>query len=202
MNSGVTAERVYDALKRRLLSGAVLPGDRIEPTRFAEDLSSSVTPVRDALHRLAGERLVETKTSDGFHLPLVTESALRALYTWNDDLVRLAVRSWPSGANAVRADELSADAGQATRQLFAAIGARSFNPEHGAQLDACSDRLAAVRAAERRVLDHVESELRTLALAFDNGLPAEFVKLVRAYHRRRALATPEVVHALYHPARK
>ncbi|MGH6616436.1 GntR family transcriptional regulator [Sphingomonas sp.] len=199
MNSGATAERVYDALKERLLSGDLRPGERLEPARLGEAFASSVTPVRDALHRLAGERLVETRTSDGFHLPLVTESGLRALYAWNDDLVRLAVRTWPHGQEMGRGDALSADAARATRQLFALIGARSANAEHGVQLQACSDRLAAARSAERRVLDAIDPEIRTIATAFDHGAPGELIKLVRAYHRRRIAATPRIAHALYQP---
>ena len=101
MNPGVTAERVYEGLKRLLLSGDHVPGERIELARFAEELASSVTPVRDALHRLAGERLIEMRTGDGFHLPMVTESALRALYAWTGDLARLAVRASPAGPSTI-----------------------------------------------------------------------------------------------------
>jgi DNA-binding FadR family transcriptional regulator len=199
MNSGVTAERVYDAVKQRLLSGAIIPGERLEPARFAEELASSVTPVRDALHRLTGERLVEARASDGFHLPLVTEAHLRDLYAWSAALLHLAVQAWPRAASAVRADALAADASGAVAMLFAAVGARSPNPEHRAQIVACSDRLAATRMAEGRVLAAVEAELRSIAMAFDHDPPAALLKLVRAYHRRRTAAAPDIVRALYHP---
>ncbi|WP_160296913.1 GntR family transcriptional regulator [Sphingomonas sp. ERG5] len=193
----MTAERVYDALKSRLLSGALLPGERLEPARFAEELASSVTPVRDALHRLTGERLVEARASDGFHLPLVTEAHLRDLYAWNTALLHLAVQSWRQTPSTVRADTLAADAGRATAMLFGLIGARSANPEHGAQIAACSDRLAAARAAEGSALAAVETEIRGLALAFDHDPPAVLLKLLRTYHRRRAAAAPDIVRALY-----
>jgi len=42
MNAGVTSERVYDALKARLLGGGVLPGERLEPKKPANLLASSV----------------------------------------------------------------------------------------------------------------------------------------------------------------
>ena len=200
MNPGQTAERVYDGLKERLLSGAIVPGERLEPARFAEDLASSVTPVRDALHRLAGERLVELRTSDGFHLPLVTEADLRDLYGWNAEVVGLAVHSWPRAATAPRADTLAADAPRALAMLLEAAGQRSANGEHVLQIAGCSDRLAAARVAESRVLDGVEAEIRAMALAFDNGTPADFLKLVRACNRRRATAVPAIVRAIYHPA--
>lgn len=197
MSSGVTADRVYDALKRRLLSGTILPGERLEPARFAEALASSATPVRDALNRLAGERLVEMRTSDGFLLPLVTEAHLRDLYGWNAALLQLATQSWPRESSPHRANGLAADAPSAVAMLFALIGMRSSNPEQGAQIASCNDRLAAIRIAESRALGGVEAEIRGMALAFDHGSPTELRKLVRAYHRRRIATAPDIVRALY-----
>lgn len=197
MNSGVTAERVYDALKRRLLSGAIAPGERLEPARFAEALASSVTPVRDALNRLVGERLVETRASDGFHLPLVTEAQLRDLYGWSATLLQLATREWAPVGAAHRADALAADAPSAVAMLFALIGLRSSNPEHGAQIASCNDRLAAARIAESHALSGVEAEIRAMAVAFDHGAPDDLRKLLRGYHRRRIAAAPDIVRARY-----
>lgn len=200
MNSGVTSERVYEALKRLLLSGGIAPGERLEPARFAEELASSVTPVRDALNRLAGERLVEMRASDGFHLPLVTEAHLRDLYDWNAALLQLAMQSWSQAPAMHRADALPADAPSAVGMFFALVGARSSNPEHGAQIASCNDRLAAARIAESQALGGIEAEIRAMAMAFDHGPPAALLKLVRAYHRRRIAAAPGIVRARYLPA--
>lgn len=197
MNSGATSERVYDALKRRILSGELLPGEKLEPATFAEELGSSITPVRDSLHRLTGERLVETRTSEGFHLPLVTEPLLRDRYTWNSQLTRLIINAWPRDGAAPRANGLSADLGRSTRGLFELIGARSDNKVHAEQIDAASDRLAAPRAAEMGVLTNLEAELRAIAMAFDNAEPRSLVKLLAAYHRRRIQAADAIVRALY-----
>ena len=197
MNSGVTAERIYDLLKRALLSGAIAPGERLEPARFAEEFASSVTPVRDALHRLTGERLVDARTSDGFHLPLATELWLRDLYSWNAALLHLAVQNSPRAPDGRRADMLAADMPRATATLFALIGVRSTNAEHAVQIAACSDRLAAARAAEGRVLDGIDAELEAMTQAFELGPPVQLLKLVRLYHRRRVAAAPEIVRALY-----
>lgn len=197
MNAGATAERTYDALKALLLSGAILPGERLEPTSFAEELNVSVTPVRDALNRLAGERIVDTRTRDGFHLPLVSEPALADLYHWNEELVRLVVHAWPAGLPHRRADTLPADAGLATRKLFDLIGARSGNVEHVAEIASVNDRLAAARIAEARVLTGIETEIRGLAVAFNHENRAAFLSLVRDWHRRRRKVLPAIVRAIY-----
>src|SRR3546814_2721046 len=97
MNSGHTAERVYDAIKQRIMAHEFRPGDRLDPAVLAELLASSVTPVRDALHMLAGEGLVEARTSGGFHLPSIDEPGLEDLYAWAGEVAALAIRAWPRG---------------------------------------------------------------------------------------------------------
>lgn len=196
MNSGVTAERIYDALKRRLLSGDVLPGDKLEPARFADELSSSVTPVRDALHRLTGERLVETWTSDGFHLPLVTEPGLRDLYRWNAWLLKTALASWPRG-NAPAASALAIDLGRATTDLFCAIARRAGNLELLEQVGSVNDRLASARVAEAHTLTDLEAELRAIAVSLDRESRTDMLKTLQRYHRRRDREVPAIVRAMY-----
>lgn len=151
MNAGVTSERVYDALKARLLGGTMLPGARLEPKKLAALLASSVTPVRDALHRLAGEQIVEMRAAEGFQLPLVTEPGLRELFHWNQELLRLALRRWPATPTTpTTPDEPPPAAGDTdhVRALFAAIAARSGFAELARQVEAASDRLAVARIAE------------------------------------------------------
>ena len=197
MNPGTTSERVFDALKREIISGERAPGTKLEPAALAEQLNSSATPVRDALHRLAGAHLVELRASEGFYLPFVTEPGLHDLYVWNAELVRMMTRSWSSERPPHKADSLPADIGRATASFFDLFVVPANNREHAYQMDFANDRLAAPRAAERHVFENLEAELRTLALAFDNEPTAELLKLIVAYHRRRLQATATIVRALY-----
>src|SRR5947209_12126966 len=86
-----TFERVYKAIRQRLREGSYRPGDRPEPAALSDELNESVTPVRDALHRLTGERLVEAPRHEGFRVPMLTETTLRQLYGWHLDLLLIAV---------------------------------------------------------------------------------------------------------------
>lgn len=61
-----TFERVYAAIRQRLREGFYRPGDRLEPAALSDGLNASVTPVRDALHRLTGERLDEARPMKAF----------------------------------------------------------------------------------------------------------------------------------------
>ena len=54
MTPSGTFERVYFALKDKLRRGLLKPGERLEPAALSDELFASVTPIRDALHRLAG----------------------------------------------------------------------------------------------------------------------------------------------------
>ena len=86
-----TFERVYVAIRQRLREGLYRPGERLEPAVLSDELNASVTPVRDALHRLTGERLVEAPRHEGFRTPMMTESLLRHLYGWHLDLLLLEI---------------------------------------------------------------------------------------------------------------
>jgi len=49
----------YSEVRRRILMGDLAAGTRVPQYELAEDLSMSITPVREALRRLASEGLVE-----------------------------------------------------------------------------------------------------------------------------------------------
>src|SRR3546814_12187286 len=54
-------EPCYHAIKRRLMDGSWPWGSRLEAAKIADMLSTSITPVRDRLHRLVGERSEERR---------------------------------------------------------------------------------------------------------------------------------------------
>lgn len=194
MNAAPVFDRVYGGLKARLRLGAAPPGARLDPAALAGTLVASITPVRDALHRLAGERLVEA-TSDGFQVPVLSEPDLRDLYAWNHQLLLLALRSTRRSRARFLATppDPGAHSAEVAEALFAAIAASSGNREQALAMASINDRLHAVRRAEVTVLpafgeelaDLIEADLRTLRT------------LLGKYHRRRITAAPDVIRALY-----
>src|SRR5690606_23739802 len=128
-------------------------------------LNASITPVRDALHRLAGEGLVDTPRGEGFRTPPVTEVGLRHLYRWNADLLALATRR-PRGrpASPEWEDGEPLDAAiAATERLFGAIAARSGSPEHALAVVRLGERLRPVRHVEAELVPDRASELGEIA---------------------------------------
>jgi DNA-binding GntR family transcriptional regulator len=205
VSPGATFERVYLALKEDLGSGRFRPGDQLEPALLSSELNSSITPVRDALHRLVGERLVQAPRNNGFRAPLLTELALRDLYHWNLQLLILACRG--TGAEPAerehplpeaRADE-HGDLAIAAGTLLAAIGRLARSGEHLRAIEAANDRLRPVRLAESRLIGGAGQELEALANAFRGGDFAELRHLLTAYHRVRERRVAELL-ALMQPS--
>lgn len=66
MSNCVTySEQVVEALKTMLLKGELTPGDRVNESRIAEELGISRAPVREALHMLTTEGLIEIRPQKG-----------------------------------------------------------------------------------------------------------------------------------------
>jgi DNA-binding GntR family transcriptional regulator len=198
MNSGATTERVYEGLKHRLLGNVIRPGDRLDPAKLAEDLHSSVTPVRDALHLLTGERLVTTRVSDGFHVATVDAPGLQDLYEWNAQVLLLSLSSRQSPRPTPSAEEQRRSTHEsAAAALFLGIAAGSRNAEHRLAILSLNDRLSAARLCEARVLPAPEQEADELRTLFDSGDMKALRRGIVAYHRRRRKLANELVRMLY-----
>jgi DNA-binding GntR family transcriptional regulator len=188
VSPGPTFDRVYLALKEQLTSGRFAPGDHLEPAMLGPELNASITPVRDALHRLVGERIVEAPRNDGFRVPAPAEADLRDLYGWNRSLLELALRSSTaaSAAAAVRAAEIGGgDTLSSAADLFRAIARRTGSLELEAAVENLNDRLAPLRVAETRIFEDAAEEHRIQRIAWEQGDYSELRRCIVVYHRRR-----------------
>ena len=193
-----TFERVYAAIRNQLRMGAFRPGERLEPAALSDQLNSSVTPIRDALHRLTGERLVETPRHEGFRVPLLTETMLRHLYAWHLDLLLLATakrRLREMGAQGAEDVDNDSEASQLDRQnaIFLDLAASTGNPEHLAVLRALIERMEPYQRLEAELLDAIDPETENIAAAIRSGDRKSLRKSLITYHRRRARIIPEIL---------
>lgn len=195
MNAGSTFERVYRSIRAELLRGAYRPGEMLEPRSLAERHFASVTPIRDALHRLAGERLVEASPHDGFRVPLMTENALRDLYAWQEQLAILALRLSRAGGQ-----DLPPSTGTAierTRQLFTGLAARSGSVELLSATTQACDRLEPARHAEAQLLADMDEELSMLEQLLSRNAWQDFRAQLTRYRTRRGRLVPHLITALH-----
>ncbi len=89
-------EEAYQALRQALISGQYLPGQKITLRALAAGLGMSVTPVREAIHRLSAERALEGTVQRSVRVPTMTREKILELRD-----IRLAVE----GLAAARAAE-------------------------------------------------------------------------------------------------
>lgn len=192
-----TFERVYAAIKEQLRRGFYRPGERLEPALLSDRHNASVTPVRDALHRLTGERLVEAPRHEGFRVPVVTEAILRHLYTWHRDLLFLAILNRRPALGLDPRGIDSQDAQERQNAVFLALVRMTGNPEHVLTFETLAERLEPIQRLAPLVLDAIEQETDDILAA----LKAKDIKQLRRalirYHRRRIQIAPELLERLY-----
>src|SRR3546814_3387350 len=66
----------YEALKQALISGHFMPGQKLTLRMLAEALGMSVTPVREAIHRLTAERALEGAANRSVRIPPMTRGKI------------------------------------------------------------------------------------------------------------------------------
>lgn len=199
MSPGPTFDRVYLALKQQVREGRYPPGTQLEPRVLTEELSSSITPIRDALHRLVGERLVEAPRNDGFRIPPVSEFVLRELYAWQAELLRLALAHSPAEQQDDAPRPGSVAEIDSAEEIFLEIGRRSGYYELLSALANVCDRLAAMRNLEQRFVPEMAEETGTLLRLLEERDTASLRSAITSYQRRRDRAVPQLVAALHRP---
>ena len=191
MNAAGVMARVYDAVKAEVMAGRFAPGERIDPARLAPDLAASVTPIRDALYRLAGERLVENWQSEGFRQPIVTEASLRDLYRWSDELLQVILRAAARNSSSTNQPSSGAsDYVNAVASKFEWLANLSDNREHRAAVASLNDRSHSVRAVEPNAIAAALSPLVDLVEAVAEQNWQEARRLNGRYHAARLRAVP------------
>jgi len=73
-------EKTYDYLKSNILSGRFVQGERLTEEHLAEELGVSRTPVREALHKLEQDGLIEPLESRGFCIPKDSKEEIEDLF--------------------------------------------------------------------------------------------------------------------------
>jgi DNA-binding transcriptional regulator YhcF (GntR family) len=197
MNAGPVSDRVYAGLRQRILDHRYRPGERLDGAELAAQLASSVTPVRDALNRLAGEGLVETHSGEGFHVPAFDEPGLADLYRWSGEVMALATRS-KAASSETRTIAVNGE-GNAVRTaaLFVAISSRSGNLEHARAVAGCNARLSMARMVEPELFADTDAELAELEGLHRAGTCEPLRVALRRYHARRATQAGALVRLLY-----
>jgi len=179
------ADRVYAALRDRILAGDLPHSARLHQEQLSEELGVSRTPLREALGRLAADGLVELLPQRGARVADITREDMEAAYAARLVLepaaAALAARRRPPDALAEMHRAL-ADHRHATDVQAAFTANRAFH-------------LAVVRAAENPFLLRFAEMLwvRRIGLRVyeEQREPPEFIAADADWHERIADAIAE-----------
>lgn len=186
MSPAHVLEPTYDALRRRLLTGASPSGQRLEAVRLADEFGVSITPVRDALNRLVGERLVHSTPGDGFHVARFDETEFRTLLHWHHMLLFAALSHRRGPFPRIEVPQGHDGIGERTALLFGAIAATAGNSELDWAMSNAAARLGSFRRYEGAALGDVEHELDAIEQLVGGALRGTVRRAIDHYHRRRA----------------
>lgn len=147
------ADIAYDELRRRILTGVLPAGTRIDQDAEAERLHSSRMPVREALRRLSAEGLVDIAPHRGAVIRALSVADLEDLY-----VMRLALEGV---AGRLGAEQLAPEDLEAMRQMLPAMAevVAQADPVAWLELDWAFHRTL-YRAAQRPRLLQTIHQLR------------------------------------------
>jgi len=99
-STSTLGERAYHALLQRLRNGALKPGDQLVNRKLAADLGLSITPVREAIGRLASEGIIEYVRGGGAFVRTIGRQELAQLYDLRETIEPFAAAQAATNASA------------------------------------------------------------------------------------------------------
>lgn len=100
------SEQIYRSLRLSLMDGEYRPGERLTISGVAEQYGTSITPVREAIFRLASEQALEVKAATSVIVPNLTSRDLREIVAIRKDLEGMAAFRVGQIATPAMIDEL------------------------------------------------------------------------------------------------
>ena len=85
-------ELVYDRIKSMVDDGILKPGEKIDKKNLAELLGVSQTPLNEALSKLAGEKIIEQRSREGFFIYQYSYLELSQLFELRATIEGMAAR--------------------------------------------------------------------------------------------------------------
>lgn len=199
-----TADYIYRRIRHEIVGGAFSPGTMLKLTHLTDQFGASATPVRDALNRLVGERLVILLPGGGFRVRPLDADRLAGLYRWHGHLIQIALdrplpESAREGIDALKHEAL--EPGQvvtASQRLFGILASVPQNEELEQAVAAVSRALARARALEHRLLPDVVGEFSQLLATIDRAPIGAARRAMARYHQERARSS-FAIHMIMQP---
>ena len=138
---GNLSAQVYQQLRAALMSGAYEPGQRLLIVDLAEELGTSVTPVREAIFRLVADGALEMQKVQSVTVPLLTPEQIAEVKT-----IRILMEGEAAAIAAQKATSSQIDHVEKINDTFFS-SLRDGDPHQASELNR-EFHLAVVRIAE------------------------------------------------------
>lgn len=102
----VLGDLVYDRIKEMIDEHLLAPGEKIRTLELAGMIGVSQTPVNAALSRLAGEKLIEQRSRQGYFVRRYTNLELSHLFELRAGIESMAIMLCIENANDQQLDDL------------------------------------------------------------------------------------------------
>lgn len=79
-------------IKNKIIEGILNPGDRVVESQLARELGISQTPIREAIHQLVGEHVVEVVPNRGALVRTLSAKDIFEIYSYRAVLEGMAIR--------------------------------------------------------------------------------------------------------------
>lgn len=185
MSPAHVLEPTFQRLKRMLMEGVWPPGEKLESLQLADEFGVSMTPVRDCLNRLVGERLVDMKPGEGYRVPRISEKALRDLLEFNSILLNFAIDCRATTGQSCNIERNNSTYAERVATLFNLIASRSGNIMLNQTMRSLSERMHAIRRLDPQFFQDTSSEIEELEKLAEARRPSLRIKLNEYHDRRR-----------------
>lgn len=88
--SGSLTDQVYQEIRRAIITGQIAGGSRLNESILAAEMAVSRTPVREALHKLAQEKLLHSIPRAGYIVEEMSDDDIRDLFKTRMAIEKLA----------------------------------------------------------------------------------------------------------------
>lgn len=110
-------KKVYNHVREYIMSGEIGPNERLIETKIAKDIGTSRTPVREALHSLEQEGLIESIPRIGYRVKLISDHEAIEIWEIRSQIETLAARWACENAREKLMAELKKNIARAERQI-------------------------------------------------------------------------------------
>ena len=195
MSPAHVLEPAYDQLKRALMQGHWPQGAKLEALRLADAFGVSMTPIRDCLNLLVGERLVEMKPGEGYRVARISEQGLRDMLAVNATLLDFALQCPSPSLHFAYINQPGMDYADQVSALFTAISSSAGNNVLTDCVRQFNERMHVLRNLEPQVFPDASGEFERMVELWPTD-PVQLRSKLIFYHERRRSSAPEIFRLL------